>query len=136
MNRLVGKTVKELCINPARDVILFRCDDGDFYFVTEGDCCSESWIEHIDDLDHLIGKKIVRVEEVSIDTDFPGTRQDVDRVYLVRLTVEDTYNEFWSFEFRNSSNGYYGGSLSSTGEYGDPITQEQKDSVKPIAEKF
>ena len=73
----------------------------------DGDCCSRSWIEGFDNPTALIG----RVQSVD-DIDMPdrGNPNDYDviRYYGCKVTTD---KGACVIDYRNSSNGYYGGSL-------------------------
>lgn len=79
-------------------------------YQTEADCCSETWFADIIGLHNLLGQTVtgVRVLQVEIPEDDNRSRQDYDEAYGYRLT---TAKGDCDFIFRNSSNGYYGGSL-------------------------
>jgi len=87
--------------------LTFKTDAGDFVYVAYGDCCSESWVESTDPLEELAGATVTRIEQ-SETQNVDGTRQEYDTVDFVTLVTDKGY---WKLEFRNSSNGYYGGSM-------------------------
>jgi hypothetical protein len=77
-----------------------------------GDCCSQSWIESIDAPTALYGK-VLKVEEINMpELGDVGTPKvpDVDCVayYGLKITTE---TGIAVLDYRNDSNGYYGGSL-------------------------
>lgn len=79
-------------------------------YETEADCCSETWFADIVGLHNLLHQVVmgVSVLEVKLPEDDKRTRQEYDEAYGYRLT---TAKGDCDFIFRNSSNGYYGGSL-------------------------
>jgi hypothetical protein len=106
-------------------------------FVTEGACCSSSWIEHLEGVDNILGHLVIAVEDVEIDKVLPTNRRgyDIDehgeeheslQLYGVKITT-DVGTAL--LEFRNSSNGYYGGSISYTEA---PVHKD----VNPVTEDF
>jgi len=110
---LIGKTIKEVRIEPTNTYIQFETEDWIFSYITEGDCCSESWINHISGLQAIIGHKVLKTEEVDMPTIHLGQkgfseRQEVDQVYCFKIFTNQGVCEL---EMRNSSNGYYGGYL-------------------------
>lgn len=135
MNDLVGEKIVGVGINPQHTLILFRTNKGDLYYKTIGDCCSESWIEHIGPIDDIVGKTVMGVEKTEIGG-LPGTKQESDILYCVTLKIDGEWKDTWSLEFRNSSNGYYGGEMSRTGQYGEEITDEEKEEVKILEVNF
>lgn len=85
-----------------------------------GDCCSSSWIEHISIPPDIEGAEVTGVQEASIDDLDPSDPRyrmleaekeypDCIRVYWT--AIQTTKGEI-IMEYRNSSNGYYGGSIS------------------------
>lgn len=78
----------------------------------EGDCCSRSWVECIDNLSLGIGKRIINVVGK-----FGGETDEEDYAVLKFYAVElVTEGGVVVIDFRNSSNGYYGGSLEAMDE--------------------
>lgn len=105
--RCVGKTL-----------IKAHFDDGDVHLVfpdfevvgsPAGDCCSHSWVENLDDFG--TSGKFVKVEEVDskfVATDDQLAQADCLSLYCTKiLTTEGEV----LIDYRNDSNGYYGGYL-------------------------
>ena len=109
-NILIGKKVDKLFINQDKTIIKVQCGDLFIDLITDADCCSETWIEHTSDLISLVGHSITGVEEVTLGEVMP-TRQDYDQLYAFKITHDGCYYGDCGIEFRNSSNGYYGGTL-------------------------
>ena len=87
---------------------MFRFRDGrTLTYTAEGDCCSQSWIEHITVPPDIDGAVVATYSETDI-----GERSD-GRAGLLRLyqTAFQTDRGEVIVEYRNSSNGYYGGWL-------------------------
>lgn len=115
LNYLIGKTISDLEIDLDKTVIRLKVDGKTMYLECYADCCSESWIEHIDlikdvDQHHIVAIKEARMVEIE-----GTTRQSWDKLYGITL-ITDKLNEIY-IDFRNSSNGYYGGSLELTDDY-------------------
>jgi hypothetical protein len=91
----------------------------EFRLVVDADCCSNTWIESIIEESALVWHTIVSTE----DLDLPGVAANGnDHTALGENFYEDEMT-FYGFaittdrgkcvlDYRNSSNGYYGGSLS------------------------
>lgn len=89
------------------------CDDGDeIELIVEADCCSRTWIESIDDPGALQGR-VLAVEHIkmanlgSIPTKL-CPHPDCVQYYGLKITTEQGRAVI---DYRNDSNGYYGGSL-------------------------
>lgn len=101
-------------MNDDNTTIVFTSEDGRrMGFVADYDCCSESWFSHLSGLDNLLGntvEDVIMQEERESD----GTRQERDVVYGVRIISKNRkgIRLITDLEMRNSSNGYYGGSIS------------------------
>ena len=112
--QLIGETVQSFSLNPDRDQLTLTMKSGNtFVLETEGDCCSITWIEHIDGEEALTGT----IQQVN-DIPMPGYgdvptlhRPVVDVVGYYGLQII-TNNGYSVIDYRNDSNGYYGGSIS------------------------
>lgn len=96
-------------LDPSRERITFHFLGGaKCSFRVESDCCSSSWIEHLELPDDIRGAYVMDVvDSDGVIVDHPD--HECLKVYNTRFrtTMGDIV-----LEFRNSSNGYYGGSLS------------------------
>lgn len=77
----------------------------------EGDCCSHSWIEHLSGATAFRPGRVVRVEDVEMPE--PTAEEELDHEYLqvygTRIVLDNGIEVL--IDYRNSSNGYYGGWL-------------------------
>jgi hypothetical protein len=132
MDEVIGRTITAIHLNEDNTLLRFDTDQGPLFWSAEGDCCSESWIEEINHVESLIGNTVEAVKEMD-QAEAEGTRQDWDVIYGYQLTTRGGHS---LIAFRNSSNGYYGGSLDSIAAaeikewYGNPVTW------RPITEDF
>lgn len=116
---LKDKEIKSISLNPDRDkMILHTCDD-DYLFEACGDCCSDSWIEHIELV--IFPCKLIDIKEIDLPDDYeknvnPTTteHEEYEMKYYFYEIVTD--KGAIAIEMRNSSNGYYGGSLTYCGK--------------------
>ena len=111
MKELIGKKITGLRINEDQSVLAFDTDQGVIAYDALGDCCSETWFADITGVSALLGGTVQTAVEVSMDgynVEDGRTRQEWDEAYGVKLTTENGYADI---VFRNSSNGYYGGSI-------------------------
>ena len=111
MKELIGKKITGLRINEDQSVLVFDTDQGAVGYKALGDCCSESWFADITGVSALLGGTVQTADEVSMEgynvEDGRG-RQESDEAYGYKLTTDKGYADV---VFRNSSNGYYGGSI-------------------------
>lgn len=116
---LGGRPLKSVTLSDDKSRIVFAFTEGpDVAFSVEGDCCSSSWIEHLDVPPDVIGEVLVGVEDAAgVPWDGhtcapcdPGNKcgHDVLAVYNTRFR---TAKGDIVLEYRNDSNGYYGGYL-------------------------
>lgn len=108
---LQGKTIKSIHVSQGESALRFDLSDGaSVYWITDGDCCSESWFADITGFAALIGGTVASVDDVEIgeDPNDGRSRQEVDQVYGYTVTTDKGRA---SIVFRNSSNGYYGGDM-------------------------
>lgn len=132
MDTLVGRTVHGVLTDPDKVHWRFVTDAGNVDYYCAADCCSESWINHVSDLDALVGGKVLEVESVDLFSMLGATpeptRQDVDEVMFHRIATD---KGVCVFEFRNSSNGYYGGSFDE-----EAIDHEVEADLAYVTEDF
>lgn len=109
--------VSKVLISNDKTVLYVRAGSRWFELEVEGDCCSSTWIESIENLDALIGRQIVGIEEVQMGEpseeeyakhkEVYGYDGDSLEDYAMKLV---TGAGITTIIYRNSSNGYYGGS--------------------------
>lgn len=109
---LVGASVTGLWVDPGEEHLRIVLADGRVLVgETDGDCCSETWWADATGVKQLIGGIVSAAKEIPMDdydvNDGRG-RQSDDEAYGVRIT---TNLGVCDLVFRNSSNGYYGGSV-------------------------
>jgi hypothetical protein len=114
INPLVGKTITAIEVAADKHALRFVLTDGEMVVQADGDCCSHTWIEHLElpalgfpalvtAVDNLeLSAKNVESEDGLLQ--FYGCKISTDRGEMV-------------IDYRNESNGYYGGSLSWPGDY-------------------
>ena len=112
MKELIGRQIREVRIGDAAQLLVFQVGTGRYIgrefiaYRTEGDCCSETWFSAINGIEALIDQTVTDVIERET-VEAPGTRQAEDTLYGYTLVTATGHCDI---EFRNSSNGYYGGS--------------------------
>lgn len=117
IDRLIGRTINKIYMN--EDYLKFETNLGNVVFRVYGDCCSQSYFHDFIGVEKLLkGNPVVSgksIELTTTDSEVQVNRNDNDEVecYGYEIVTEDPqFGEVTSvFSFRNSSNGYYGGSL-------------------------
>jgi hypothetical protein len=109
MQELQGKHIQSVHIGVNEASIKFMCDNEEIVFIVDGDCCSESWFSEILNLDAIVGHTVFEVQELKLPTHYDcNGRQEIDCFYGYGITTDVGHA---TIVFRNSSNGYYGGSI-------------------------
>ncbi len=109
MKELIGKTVVSLEVNECENVLVFNCTDDKVVYYAYGDCCSETWFADIVGVHCLLGATVLDSQDISLPYVEDGRcRQEYDQFYGVKLMTDKGYVDI---VYRNSSNGYYGGSI-------------------------
>lgn len=99
---IVGQ--KFVSVREETDCLYLLTGDGKTHkFECEGDCCSHTFIEHLNVLTKP-GSTIT-----AIDNSFYEEREDGEEKYY-KMVFKTTGGDI-DVEYRNSSNGYYGGNL-------------------------
>ncbi len=110
---LVGKEITAVHLADDRGAIRFDIKGGEPVVARcDGDCCSSTWIEHVEGPEQLIGCEVLAVEDINMPEGAPTEHReftDVVAYYGLKITTSkgDTI-----LDYRNDSNGYYGGNLS------------------------
>ena len=110
MRELIGKTIRAIFVAPGEERLVFETDEGRIVYDVTSDCCSETWFSDILGVEALIGATVATAEEAVPDNynvDDGRGRQESDEVYGWKLTTNFGHSDII---FRNSSNGFYGGS--------------------------
>lgn len=131
MKELIGKTVNEIWTD--KTTIIVRCSDGDFKYVAEGDCCSVSWVEHMENVSELIGATILSVE--SVERSSGMTEKEIEEKHECLDVYGDkaiTDKGYFILEYRNESNGYYSGWM----EFEGKVEFKTPTDLKKITEDF
>jgi len=109
---LVGRKIEAVWVDCEEQKYLhFATDQGPIYYGTSGSCCSETWFADIFGVEALLeGGPILKVEVAPDKTKVRDgrSRQQVDEIYGFTLT---TSHGRCDIAFRNSSNGWYDGSI-------------------------
>ena len=110
-NPLVGKTLTSIDIAADRQALRFVTTEGEIVVDVDADCCSYSWIEHVE----LPAAGFPATVASVIDIEMPDGAQssfhaDAEVLAFYGCKIVTDRGEI-VIDYRNDSNGYYGGSL-------------------------
>jgi hypothetical protein len=104
---LAEKHLASVAVSEDKEQLVFTLDDGrTLTYHTEADCCSSSWIEHLTVPADISGAEVTGWAE----QDIGQTEQDYKTIKVYQTSFRTDKGEI-IVEYRNSSNGYYGGWL-------------------------
>lgn len=109
MENLIGLKIKEIRLDVNKEILEFDTDQGTLIYEAYGDCCSSSWIEHLNNLSEP-NATVISVEEKDISDKNSEDGEEKFYFYTIKTDKGDI-----DIEMRNSSNGYYGGSINYKG---------------------
>ncbi len=114
-NPLLGKTISEVYQTDDQHGLKFILSDGtEVIAKTDADCCSHTWIENVENPEALIGSPVTLVENLNLrPNQQDGEYGDLIQFYGCKI---NTSKGTCVIDFRNESNGYYGGSLAWSGD--------------------
>ena len=129
-NPLIGKKVVAVHLAEDKKAIKFDVEGGEPIVArADGDCCSQSWIEYVETPENLLGT-VVAVEDVDMPDKGSPDEYEVIAYYGCKIATE---KGSCLLDYRNESNGYYGGNLSWLGKasyfyggvYGQNVSKEE-----------
>lgn len=113
-NPLIGKRITAVYLASDKKALRFDVEDAEPVVArVDGDCCSATWIESLDTPGLLIGGTVTAVEDLNMPDLGQPDEYEVIAYYgcKVRTTKGDCV-----IDYRNESNGYYGGNISWPGD--------------------
>ena len=113
-NELVGKVLKCVKIASDKKAVLFQTSNGDVIARTDGDCCSDSWVEHIELPALGFPAKVLSVEDLKMPQAENSDGYPLLKVYGCKIATD---KGDIVLDYRNRSNGYYGGNICWPGDY-------------------
>lgn len=112
-NSLVGKTITGIKIAEDSKALLISTTAGDLVVRVDADCCSHTWIENVELPALGFPALVTAVEELDLPADYyarhPGPAEEESLALYGAKIVTDRGEIV--IDFRNESNGYYGGNL-------------------------
>lgn len=105
---LIGKTLIGMKIADDKGALLFQTTEGDIKARADGDCCSHTWVEHVELPALGFPAKVLSVSDLDMPDLGPMPEREVIAYYGCKIVTDR--GEI-VIDYRNESNGYYGGSL-------------------------
>jgi hypothetical protein len=139
-NPLIGKVVMAVYLAEDGGAIRFDIEGGNPVIArADGDCYSQSWVEEVQGIEQLIGARVVSIEDVGDMPEKKGNRYDHYEEEMAYYGCKITTDKGYALiDYRNSSNGYYGGNLSWPhenyfygGVHGQNVSKETWKKVEP-----
>jgi len=106
---LDGKVIKNMKVADDQKALLIITDQGELIVKVDGDCCSDTWIEAIETPALGFPAKVFHVE--NLDMPEPEKRGEFEVTTFYGCKIITDKGEI-IIDYRNFSNGYYGGYLS------------------------
>ncbi len=112
---LTDKVLIAISLDSLKEKLILHTNAGDYLFETYGDCCSQSWVEHFDQVKEasvILGFREIEIDPSYAEASAKPTVTDFDE-YEMKYYFYEILTDKGSLmiEMRNSSNGYYGGDL-------------------------
>lgn len=118
-NPLIGKTLVGIDVAKDRMSLRFNVSEGDpVIALCDADCCSLTWVEGVELPALGFPALVTAVDDLELPQDDKPTKyqESTDVVAYYGLKISTDRGEI-VIDYRNDSNGYYGGSLSWPDEY-------------------
>lgn len=110
LDQLIDKTIENIYLNKERNFLVFKCIDEIISYDVIGICCSTSWIEHLCVAN--LPFTVSFTQEHCLGVDKQDIRDDHEVILVYETILVDVDNkQSICLEYRNDSNGYYGGFL-------------------------
>jgi hypothetical protein len=122
-NPLIGKTITAFEMTNDRKAMRFVVADGEpVVALCDADCCSETWIEHVILPERGFPALVLDADDIEMPD--LGEMPDRDVVAYYGFKAVTDKGEI-VVDYRNDSNGYYGGNLTWPGQchYGGVFRQ-------------
>lgn len=111
-NPLIGKTLLGMKIAEDRQALLFQTTDGDIVVDVDADCCSYTWVEGVELPALGFPALVTAVDDLDMPQDDKPSafHKDPESLAFYGCKITTDKGEI-VIDYRNDSNGYYGGSL-------------------------
>ena len=115
-DKLIGNVLTGIKIAEDREALLLQFEDGEAVVRCDGDCCSTTWVESVELPARGFPAVIQSIED--LDMGKPDSWEEPDKecvaFYGCKIVTD---NGDIVIDYRNESNGYYGGNLAWPGDY-------------------
>jgi hypothetical protein len=133
-NVLVGRVLTGVQIAEDKEALRFLTDGGEVIARCDADCCSHTWVESVDLPARGFPALVPSVENIELNAD-KDTQDGELQFYGCKIATD---KGDIIIDYRNESNGYYGGSLSWPpdehfygGVYGQNVSNEKWVALEP-----
>lgn len=111
---LIGKTITAVYLAADKEAVRFDIEGGDPIVARcEAECCSSTWVENTENHRALIGSPVIEADDIDMPDHGSPSEDGVIAYYGFKIS---TMKGTCVIDYRNSSNGYYGGDLVWPGE--------------------
>jgi hypothetical protein len=130
---LLGRTLLGVKIASDKQALLFETDTGEVIADCEGDCCSHTWVESVE----LPARGFPALVTAAGDIPLNEAEDDQSGELAFYGFKIETDKGTIIVDYRNASNGYYGGNLSWPGDYhyggvyGQNISKHEWQDIAP-----
>lgn len=113
-NPLIGKVITGMEIASDKESLRFLLPDGEVIANCDADCCSHTWVEHVEL--PALGFPATVIDARDVEMPDLGDMEGCDVVAYYGFKITTDRGEIL-IDYRNDSNGYYGGSLTWPGDH-------------------
>ncbi len=115
---LIGKIVVGVYVNHEKTLLEFHCISKEtsrvdcYCLAVQADCCSDSYINSMDDFDSILNQEVLSVEvSETIEEEFENENNSDNNCLRYCFVTIKSIKGRATIDFRNVSNGYYDASL-------------------------
>ena len=131
---LLGKVITSIWLAADRGAIKFDLSTGESIIArADGDCCSHTWIENVEGAGDVLNDPVLVAEDVNMP-DQEYDKEEYECLAFYGFRVRTSKGEML-LDYRNESNGYYGGDLCWPGEnfyggvHGQNVSREEWEKI-------
>lgn len=124
---LVGKTITDIQLAADKEAIRFVTTEGDVVALCDAYCCSHTWVEAFESTLRRLPAQVLEASDLDMNREDQEDDYEVIQFYGFKIVTDQGTV---IIDYRNSSNGYYGGDLKWPGDsdfYGGVYGQNVSD---------